>query len=350
MHVARQGTVQTERRSGFTMVELLVALSVIALLAALLIPAVMSARESSRRTQCTSHLRQFGQALHGYEAARGRFPPATVESESRGTPGVSYSNQHYAPHVHLLAYLEQEPLFQQIDVSRPAIPTWDPAHVLECANVTIPVFLCPSDGSRRGTNYRVCTGIGPGAFDDPGGAHPAGGAFSDMRGHSAADFQDGLSNTVAASERIQSDEDPSDFDAERDYWFSNAFLVVGRAPTADEMQVIAASLTAPPPAFYPHVGQSWLNSGYDYTWYNHVTTPNAPLPDCSVNGLQSNPRDPPGSSLHSPSLSGLHKASSRHSGGVNVLLVDGAVRFINESVDLAVWRAMATRKGAEITQ
>jgi prepilin-type processing-associated H-X9-DG protein len=107
---------------------------------------------------------------------------------------------------------------------------------------------------------------------------------------------------------------------------------------------ICSSLSTPPPPdrFYPYVGFTWGVFGYDFTWYNHSVGPNSQVPDCTTNGAQS-----PSSANWKTSLRGVHKASSRHSGGVNVVFMDGSMQFVSDSIDLGVWRAVASRDGGE---
>src|SRR5438067_564683 len=129
-------------RHGLTIVELLVALSVIALLIAITVPAVQSARESSRRMQCQSQLKQFGTAIHGFEAANRAFPPAQrATTESPALTSVHY----YAPHVYLLGYFDQGAVASAIDTSQPQFYTYDPNTLMGAARSSIPVFQCPSD-------------------------------------------------------------------------------------------------------------------------------------------------------------------------------------------------------------
>lgn len=320
-----------ERRAGWTLLEAVVAVSVLGLLLAVLLPAVMSARESSRRVECTNHLRQFGAALHSFESTHGRFPAMVHETGLDPVYRTPFSRHLYSPHVYLLPHLDQMPLFSQIDVSREFPGTRDPAEIPPEWNVAIPVFLCPSDAGYPGTNYRCCTGPRPLANDSErwlGGT----GAFADMRGFRTSEFRDGLANTVVMSERTQSDENITVFSTD-DFWYAGVPPTL-RPITSDEMQRICGSLSSAPSQFMPYAGRVWVTAGYANTLYNHVLPPNAIEPDCSA--------DNDGATLGDGTV-GAFKASSRHPGGVNVLYGDGSVRLIGNAIDLELWRAMATR-------
>ena len=127
------------RRSGLTLVELLVVLAIIAILVALLLPATRSAREPARRSQCKNNLKQIGLALHNYHDAYGEFPPAYTVNE-QGRPLHSWRTL-------LLPYLDHLSLYQQIDLSRP----WDdPVNVPFHENY-VSVYRCPSANHATGS-------------------------------------------------------------------------------------------------------------------------------------------------------------------------------------------------------
>lgn len=321
-------------RAGWTLLETVVATSVIAILLALLIPAVMSARESSRRIQCVSHLKDFGIALHGYESTNNRLPPLVRETGIDPDTNLGFSRHVYSPHTYLLPFLDQGALFNAIDVSQEFTGNANPDDLPPERRAVIPVFLCPSDLGLSGTNYRCCTGPRALAIDGErwwGGT----GAFADLKGLRTGEFLDGLSNTVLMSERTQSDDDRTSFERE-DFWFAD--VPVSLHPIAeDDMRRICGSLSSQPAHFMPLAGRVWIQGGYAHTLYNHVLGPNAPEPDCSSDT----------GSIYSDTVVGAFKASSRHSGGVNVLFGDGSVRFTADQIDLQLWRALATRKGTE---
>src|SRR6478609_548273 len=98
---------------GFTLIELLVVIAIIAVLIALLLPAVQSAREASRRAQCTNNLKQIGIALHGYHAAAEVLPPGRIWSPDPSGCGLNIDGhcQNTPWFVLMLPYLDQKPLY-----------------------------------------------------------------------------------------------------------------------------------------------------------------------------------------------------------------------------------------------
>ena len=131
-------------RPGFTLIELLVVIAIIAILVALLLPAVQQAREAARRTQCKNNLKQIGIALHSYHDVYKTFPPAYIPDED-GKPMHSWR-------VLILPFIEQQALYEQYDFNEP----WDGPNNSQLANVVISVYQCPSSpnpavASPRGT-------------------------------------------------------------------------------------------------------------------------------------------------------------------------------------------------------
>lgn len=120
--------------SGFTIVELLVVIAVIAVLAGLLFPAIQSVRETGRRTECLNHCRQIGMALQGYQVSYRSLPPGWISETPVDRPGWGWASL-------ILPYLEQDNLRNLVDYkvqfSLPAMSS--------VRTTVIPLFLCPSD-------------------------------------------------------------------------------------------------------------------------------------------------------------------------------------------------------------
>src|SRR3974390_2296192 len=102
--------------AGFTLIELLTVILVIGVLTALLLPAVQSARESSRRIQCVNNLKQIGLGLNSYAATHGAYPPLDLYS-GKGTGGLPFAGHNHSPLTRMLSELEQAPLYSAVNFS-----------------------------------------------------------------------------------------------------------------------------------------------------------------------------------------------------------------------------------------
>lgn len=329
------------RFGAFTLLEVLVVTAIIGLLIGLLLPAVQASREVGRRADCVNHLKQIGIALASHHAAHGRFPAGIMVTH------VSPSGKrtaHGPPSVHyqLLPYLEASILYHAANIELDGtnrMVIQNPANATVRATV-LGGFLCPSDPGdlKPGNSYRATVGPFPFEFDDsprrPGGGH---GAFVGFDGTTASDFTDGLSQTVGFSERLLGSGPRSSFDRERDYWFSGIWDL--RPPAdSDEAASACAALRSAAPEWWPRAGEDWFSARYAETLYNHVGPPNWEEADCSLNLPTGYPGDLSGGAI---------SARSHHPGGVNVLLMDGSIRFVTQGVNLPIWRALASRAGGE---
>jgi prepilin-type processing-associated H-X9-DG protein/prepilin-type N-terminal cleavage/methylation domain-containing protein len=202
--------------AGFTVLELLVALAVMAVLMAIVLPALSAAREAARRVQCTNHLKQIGLALHCYEDSFRCFPAGWQWEDSRQSA--------YGWAVPLLPYVEQRAVYELTDRTRPVT---DPVNA-EARTTTLDLMLCPSDiaaprfelyeepsplilaaGTIPVTNSPLVdlpTANYVGVFgtpeaDDSIPAPPGDGAFIESRPVRLAEFRRGLSQTLIVGER-----------------------------------------------------------------------------------------------------------------------------------------------------
>ena len=135
------------RRRGFTLNELLVVIAIIAILVALLLPAVQSAREAARRSQCKNGLKQTGLALHSYHETHSSFPPGFISRNVQASDPVTPTNiaPGFSWGTMILPNLDQEPLYSSLDFERDAD---DPTN-LSFGQTSLPVFRCPSDPSQE---------------------------------------------------------------------------------------------------------------------------------------------------------------------------------------------------------
>jgi len=307
---------QHKRRRGWTLIELLSVAAILGLLVSLTMPAVQSARESARRTQCRSQLRQIGLGLAQYETAHGMFPPG-------GTVGGPL----YGPLVAILPHVGLDPLARHAQA--PIDPALPPIN-----EIVVGLYQCPSDPfmpQRGATNY----GFNGGTWKL---LEPGNGLFQHWRRNGngpvgpirAAEVRDGLSHTAAASEvlpwRAHTDlhrlrgvwETPDGYQPNE----SQAFLTVCRSLPEYPMQVGWKASAGR--------GENWTHGEFGHGLYNHALTPN--LPSClNQTGVQT----------------GIYTAASMHPGGVHVLFADGRVTFASDKIDLRVWRALGSIAGLE---
>jgi len=315
-------------RIGFTLIELCVVIAVTASLVALLLPAVQQAREASRRIACSNNLRHLGIGLHNFHSTFQRFPPGRGDP----LPGV------FSTHAYLLEHLEQTSVRQVIDFQR--APTtftvaggvvYDGTVNFLAATARLSVFQCPSDplaggvpGSEFGsTNYAANAGSG---LKQWGSLTDADGVFFKGSHIGLRDITDGSTQTVAMSERINGPGQQAPGDIESDVQRLMLEIPGGN----DTTPAVCGSTSSG--TCYRERGAKWILGNYGNTLYDHYYTPNAPTWDC----------------MNLQQQKALTAARSLHPGGVMTLLCDGSVRFASNSIDLPLWRALATRQSGEV--
>jgi prepilin-type N-terminal cleavage/methylation domain-containing protein len=302
--LANRLDVKPRTRIGFTLIELLAVIAIVALLLALLLPVVQASREAARKTQCLSSIRQIGIAVTSYVSNHGLYPP------SGGTDEASF-------HVRILPHLEQDALFRRFNFSRPM------SQQSSLSKQRPSIMACPSDSVASSTLSSSYSGNGGWYAIDPS---VPGGSFATLTGVfrfissrplGPQHVTDGLSNTAMISEFLPSDGQ----DIHRAVWQETPTLPLnGRPPALIGSECLAASSYI----FWPR-GTNWTLGGIGETIYDHVLTPN------------------------SRSCLWVVTAGSSHSaGGVNVALCDSSARFISNTVNVTIWRALGTRQGKEV--
>lgn len=331
-----------KHRHGFTLVELLVVIAIIGVLVGLLMPAVQQARESARRMQCTNNLKQLSVACHIYHDTYGTFPPAW-------NSGGQWSGLS-----RLLPFIEQGPLEAAIDWGTSYTAYQSNGSASNILNVGVPLpaveldmFKCPSEVNLRSVDV---TGDGDpdhfpsnyamshGTFLVYDGAQSGDGAFGANRFTRIAEFADGTSNTMALSEvnaftRFYSGTD-----------YDNSTGIPSLSDVAGLINSNVTSGTA------PGGHTQWVSGNVQQTGYTAFFTPNTIF---NIDGrLQPadfvNNSEGAGDLDQNPCM-GAVTARSFHPGVVNVAFVDGSVSKVTETVDLNVYRTIATRFGGEVS-
>lgn len=307
----------SRRRSAFTLIELLVVIAIIGVLVALILPAVQAARESARKTQCKNHLKQIGIALHSYISSKNVLPTAYVVRSPSGPDHLGYGWGAM-----ILPELDQVPLFSKIDF------TANPAALPQ---LQLPVFVCPTDTYVGPAQYVSQTP----AFNNPACSNPMApiwmmpGACMGVINSSAPGF--------AAKSNYVANYGSQGFGAGlADGVFGPNVSVALQMITDGQSNTFFVGERASPGS------ASWAGVSYDITAQAPTQmNPNPPTSQVSTNG-----HHVLGETQMGINLSGSGFGSA-HSNGCHMLLGDGAVRFLMANMDMATYRGLSTRRGAE---
>jgi prepilin-type N-terminal cleavage/methylation domain-containing protein/prepilin-type processing-associated H-X9-DG protein len=329
------------RRAAFTLIELLVVIAIIAVLIGLLLPAVQKVREAAARIKCANNLKQIGLAMHSYLDVNHGLPPNGVYTYNGAT--VTTTVAWSAP-ARILPYIEQENLFRNIDLNT----SYNTQPFVTSKKVG--TFVCPSEVNDKGVGtdpvygnkhwvitYATNEGTWGVLTGKATGMRLGDGAFAPNRGFGPADFTDGMSNTLGMGEvkaftvRVSG--------------ASNATVyATPPAPPAAPGDVAALPLAAFDSAKSTHV--EWVDGKVHETGFTTVFAPNT-LVGFPSGGTTYDVDYVAATESNLGDTYAAVTSRSYHPGGVNVLLMDGSVRFVRNSIPVASWRALGTRAGGE---
>jgi len=334
---------------GFTLVELLVVIAIVATLVGILLPAVQSARESARRTQCMSNVRQLAMATLVYESTKRRLPPSMIHK-----PGTVFAsnNGSWGVHGRILPYIEEAAAAVKVNIE----VAWDqpPNSTTGVATTRITVFGCPSESNatmrtKNGLPYvfphNYGFNFGTWFVYDPATGDGGNGVFFPNSHLKSGQVTDGMSKTLCVAEvkaftpYVRNVGDPG-----------GSYPPSGPPTDPATIAGLAAGGDAKlGPATNDCTGHTeWPDGRVHHCGFTTTFPPNTRVPfernglpyDIDYNSRQE------GSSATAKTFAAV-TARSYHGGTVNAAMLDASVHAIGEEIDPFVWRALSTRAGGE---
>jgi len=308
----------SRKRSGFTLIELLVVIAIIAILIGLLLPAVQKVREAAARMECSNNLKQFGIAIHAYHDTFKHLP---YNGDPIRRSGCCYTQGYtqWSWIARTLPYLEQNNLYKQAGIDQVPLSS-----VLPVLAQTFPTLFCPADeayGTKTMTNRA----------NFPGGT-PIG--LTNYRGVSGCNWAWGnypFNPNIPAASGARSN---NGLDNGNGLFFRSDYLY--KKPLASISDGTSNTFM---------VGEDIpsLNVHCSWPYSNHANGTCAIPLNLGMGLIQ-----PSGVNVTAGNWPNVYSFRSRHTGGANFALADGSVRFVSDSINLSLYRALASYKGGEV--
>ena len=313
-------------------------IAIIGILIGLFLPAVQAARAAARRMSCQNNMHQVILAVHNYESTTKRLPPAWIQP--------AQSSDGWSAQARLLPYIEALSLAEAVDFSagyKDATLVVD-GQRYRVASFRVPPYLCPSEVNDQGRvdsngqpyhfPLSYAYNAGPWFVMDPNTQLTGDGTFLPNRMTRFRDVLDGLSNTLAFAEVKAANPYLRDAEIQGDL-----------AIPADPSEICSLG-----GSFKMNTGHTeWVDGRTHQTGFTTTFTPNHKVL-CDQGGIEydvdfTNIRE--GKNTTAKTYAAV-TSRSHHTGGVTVAMMDGAVRFVSDSVELQIWRDMSTRAGHEV--
>jgi prepilin-type N-terminal cleavage/methylation domain-containing protein/prepilin-type processing-associated H-X9-DG protein len=354
------------RQQAFTLVELLVVIAIIGVLIALLLPAVQAAREAARRMTCSDHVKQFSLALHNYHDTQQSLPAAESRQKFTTSTGGTHWTSYWSAQFRIMPFMELQPQYDGIASFVPpstmTLNDWTPgpwAGDFTSVHGQIAVYKCPSDSGTYAPanvqsfcNVQICRGDVPG--------NPNIRSLFAQNIYRGMEFaSDGTSNTMVFSESAIVPDNITNI--VKGGIVRTSDTIGGSTQPRDDCEAIRLSTNKNifDTAHAKYVdtkanthGRTFMDGRPQRVSFNSILPPNSAscVSEGTNSGHESNPA--------------IYSVNSYHSGGVNIGLLDGSVRFIAETIDggnpnatftgtnggespYGVWGALGTPNGGE---